>query len=188
MNKDGYADIVLGLPYELLGEPMTPAGGAQIVVSYGGPKGQSTKLKPVRINEKAAGLPGSPTFMWDSFGSTPVAGDTNGDGYADVAFAARLADDRPTIVVLRGSAKGLTTENSKLFTGLGGAAMLLDTNRDGRVDLALGDAKHDTATVLRGTAGANGGITTTSPLAAFGPADLGLSESQVGQFASGFGR
>ncbi|GGT24390.1 hypothetical protein GCM10010271_29710 [Streptomyces kurssanovii] len=156
IDKDGYADIVMGLACEMLGDPVPPKGGSRIEVSYGGLKGQSSRLEPVRITEQAA-LPGSPRFTYCTFGHAVSAGDTNGDGYADVAFSGRAGTDamgRPTVILLLGSAKGLTTQGARLFSRLtpgirgsdgieadfGNETALMDTDRDHAAELAIGSA------------------------------------------------
>ncbi|MFD4143645.1 FG-GAP repeat domain-containing protein [Streptomyces sp. NPDC058572] len=154
IDKDGYADVVMGLACEGFGDPEVPEGGSRVEVSYGGPKGQSTRLKTARITEHAA-LPGSPEFTYCSFGSGVSVGDTNGDGYADVAFSGAVgtgAAGRPTVILLLGSAKGLTTQGARLFSqltpgipgsddieaGFGYGTALLDTDRDHSAELAIG--------------------------------------------------
>ncbi|MFF3686642.1 FG-GAP repeat domain-containing protein [Streptomyces sp. NPDC002187] len=154
IDKDGYADVVMGLACEGFGDPEVPEGGSRVEVSYGGPKGQSTRLKTARITEHAA-LPGSPKFTYCSFGSGVSVGDTNGDGYADVAFSGAVgtgAAGRPTVILLLGSAKGLTTQGARLFSqltpgipgsddieaGFGHGTALLDTDRDHSAELAIG--------------------------------------------------
>ncbi|MER6617767.1 FG-GAP repeat domain-containing protein [Streptomyces xantholiticus] len=156
LDKDGYADIVMGLACEMLGDPTPPEGGSRVEVSYGGPTGQSTRLTPVRITEQAA-LPGSPKFTYCTFGHAVSAGDTNGDGYADVAFSGQVGTDavgRPTVILLLGSAKGLTTQGARLFSqltpgipgsddievGFGNETALLDTGRDHSAELAIGSS------------------------------------------------
>ncbi|MFJ9706426.1 FG-GAP and VCBS repeat-containing protein [Streptomyces sp. NPDC101234] len=122
VNHDGYADVVAGLPYEMLGDPMVPKGGSRLMVLYGG------TLKTSRFTEETAGLPVKGPFMPLTFGSAPAVGDVDGDGYADVAFSVRPRTGPEEVILLRGSAGGLTTEGARSVPG--GSAELLDT--DGR--------------------------------------------------------
>lgn len=156
IDKDGYADVVMGLACEMLGDPVPPEGGSRVEISYGGPTGQGSRLEPVRFTERAA-LPGSPEFTYCTFGDAVSAGDTNGDGHADVAFSGRAGTDavgRPTVILLLGGAEGLTTRGARLFSRLtpgipgsddieadfGSGTALLDTDRDQSAELAIGSS------------------------------------------------
>ncbi|SFX63287.1 FG-GAP and VCBS repeat-containing protein, partial [Streptomyces atratus] len=88
VNKDGFADVIISLTCEIIGDEATPEGGSRLMVAYGGKTGQSTGLKPTTIDEKTPGLPGEPVSSHCNFGYAPATGDVNGDGYADVAFSA----------------------------------------------------------------------------------------------------
>ncbi|MFF3323561.1 FG-GAP repeat domain-containing protein [Streptomyces sp. NPDC002889] len=204
IDKDGYADIVMGLACETRGDPMPPEGGSRVEVSYGGPEGQSTRLKPVRITEQAA-LPGSPKFAHCGFGHAVSAGDTNGDGYADLAFGGQVGTDavgRPTVILLLGSAEGLTTRGARLFSqltpgipgsdaievGFGQETALLDTDRDHSAELAIGSSSSPGGTdpivwVLPGSArGISASRTVT-----FDQGALGIAHT-AGRGSYGFGR
>ncbi|RPE43024.1 FG-GAP repeat protein [Streptomyces sp. Ag109_O5-1] len=122
VNHDGYADVVAGLPCEMLGDTMVPEGGSRLMVLYGG------TLKTSRFTEETAGLPVKGPFMPCTFGNAPAVGDLDGDGYADVAFSVRPRTGPEEVILLRGSAGGLTTEGARSVPG--GSAELLDT--DGR--------------------------------------------------------
>ncbi|MER5618456.1 hypothetical protein [Streptomyces sp. NPDC002215] len=60
MNRDGFADVIVSLTCEILGDVAVPEGGSRLMVAYGGKSGWSTGLKPTTINEKTPGLPGNP--------------------------------------------------------------------------------------------------------------------------------
>ncbi|MEU0698200.1 FG-GAP and VCBS repeat-containing protein [Streptomyces niveus] len=155
VDKDGYGDIVTGNFMEKsTDEPNGGLGGA-ITVTYGSAAGLSTRT-PVRITQDTTGVPGT-AKKGDRFGWSLAAGDTNGDGYADVAIGApneATGSKRATgtVTVLRGSAKGLTGTGSKSFTqdtaGVPGASEaedqfgasveLTDSNKDGRAELVAG--------------------------------------------------
>lgn len=155
VDKDGYGDIVTGNFMEKsAGEPNGGLGGA-ITVTYGSAAGLSTRT-PVRITQDTTAVPGT-AKKGDRFGWSLAAGDTNRDGYADIAIGApaeATGSKRATgtVTVLRGSAKGLTGTGSKSFTqdtaGVPGAAEandqfgssveLTDSNNDGRAELIAG--------------------------------------------------
>ncbi|MDG4858573.1 FG-GAP-like repeat-containing protein [Streptomyces sp. T-3] len=155
VNKDGYGDIVTGNFMEKSSwEPNGGLGGA-ITVTYGSATGLSTRT-PVRINQDTAGIPGAAEKN-DRFGWSLSAGDTNGDGYADIAVGVESetlgsAKAAGAVVVLRGSATGLTGTGAKAFsqstTGVPGAAesydqfgdsvRLVDSDNNGRAELVAG--------------------------------------------------
>ncbi|WP_274559614.1 FG-GAP and VCBS repeat-containing protein [Streptomyces spiramyceticus] len=155
VNKDGYGDIVTGNFMEKsTDEPNGGLGGA-VTVTYGSATGLSTRT-PVRITQDTAGVPGA-AERGDRFGWSLSAGDTNRDGYADVAVGASSESfggktAAGTVTVLRGSATGLTGTGSKSFsqdtTGVPGGAEshdqfgasvhLTDSNADGRAELTAG--------------------------------------------------
>jgi hypothetical protein len=157
VNKDGYGDIVTGNFMEKsAGEPNGGPGGA-LTVTYGAAAGLSTRT-PVRITQDTAGVPGTAERN-DEFGWSLSSGDTNGDGYADIAIgsdgeALGAKKHAGQITVLRGSASGLTGTGSKSYTQdtasvpgtaqaedyFGDAVFLTDTNRDGRAEL-IADAR-----------------------------------------------
>ncbi|MEV7843799.1 FG-GAP and VCBS repeat-containing protein [Streptomyces cyaneofuscatus] len=160
VNKDGYGDIVTGNFMEKLAyEPNGGPGGA-VTVTYGSAAGLSTRT-PVRITQATAGVPGSAT-KGDRFGWSLSAGDTNGDGYPDIAVGVPGKDvsgkaDAGAVVVLRGSAKGLTGTGAKSFTQntagvpgsaeahdqFGGSVRLTDSNKDRRAELIVGAFAED---------------------------------------------
>ncbi|MFF3345970.1 FG-GAP-like repeat-containing protein [Streptomyces sp. NPDC002779] len=172
VNKDGYGDIVTGnFSEKSTDEPNGGLGGA-ITVTYGASTGLSTRT-PARFTQDTTGVPGTAEKN-DRFGWSVAAGDTNGDGYQDIAVG--VADeslgskaDAGSVVVLRGSASGLTGTGAKSFsqdtTGVPGTAesydyfgdsvFLTDADQDGRAELIAGArGENDGAGavwVLRGT-------------------------------------
>ncbi|MGA5473862.1 FG-GAP and VCBS repeat-containing protein [Streptomyces arboris] len=155
VNKDGYGDIVTGNFMEKSADEPNGGPGGAVTVTYGSAAGLSTRT-PVRITQATAGVPGSAT-KGDHFGWSLSAGDTNGDGYPDIAVGVPAKDvsgktDAGAVVVLRGSAKGLTGTGAKSFTQntagvpgnaeardqFGASVRLTDSNRDGRAELIVG--------------------------------------------------
>ncbi|MFJ9029049.1 FG-GAP-like repeat-containing protein [Streptomyces sp. NPDC102274] len=155
VDKDGYGDIVTGNFMEKSADEPNGGLGGAITVTYGSAAGLSART-PVRITQNTAGIPGT-ARKGDRFGWSLAAGDTNRDGYADVAIGApgeaiggRMATG--TVTVLRGSAKGLTGTGSKSFTQntagvpgtaeaqdqFGSSVELTDSDRDGRAELVAG--------------------------------------------------
>ncbi|MFD5515819.1 FG-GAP-like repeat-containing protein [Streptomyces sp. NPDC127066] len=206
VNKDGYADLVIGRPFGSRGEDsVEPARlGGQVGVVYGSAKGPDVSRTTV-INQNTAGVPGV-SEKGDRFGSGVSAGDVDGDGYADVAVGAPgeaigTVASAGAVAVLRGGASGLTGKGAVSFsqntTGVpgtaekndlfGGYTTLTDVNRDGRAELYV-SAHGENASIgavwaFRSTASGP----TASGSAAFGPVGLGAPVNNS-WFGYGFGR
>ncbi|MGW0882377.1 FG-GAP and VCBS repeat-containing protein [Streptomyces sp. NPDC002671] len=157
INHDGYGDIVAGTS----GTDNVPGGlGGTVTVVYGGPQGMSTKLAPQKITQDTPGVPGTGEAH-DSFGRSVSVGDTDGDGYADIAIGTpreaigtgtAAIQQAGTVTIVRGGADGVTATGARLITQetagvpgtsrsydhFGGAVSLIDGNRDGRADLVVG--------------------------------------------------
>lgn len=86
VDKDGYGDIITGNFMEKSAEEPNGGPGGAVTVTYGSASGLSTRT-PVRITQDTASVPGTAEKN-DRFGWSVSAGDTNGDGYADVAVGA----------------------------------------------------------------------------------------------------
>ena len=120
-DADGYADLAVGVPMEDVGRE-DEAGVVQVL--YGGRNGLTARDQLWRQGKN--GVPGT---AGDSnvFGKFLAAGDFDGDGYTDLAIAARggLPQVEPIdsmmfakghMVVLRGSPTGLTSAGLKSFS------------------------------------------------------------------------
>ncbi|MBT2419898.1 FG-GAP repeat protein [Streptomyces sp. ISL-22] len=192
LNKDGYGDIVVGRSNDMYDSAEPPFRGGGLAVVYGGPDGVSTTRKPVWINQDTAGVPGSAEHG-DGMGSGLSVGDTNGDGYLDVATGLPGEDlgaltDAGSVLVLRGSANGLTATGIKSFTqntsGVPGTAekldrfgeqtALVDANGDKKDGLVVGapaeNAGNGSVWVF---SSASGGVTASGSFS-FGPTTMGL--------------
>ncbi|MFI1889082.1 FG-GAP and VCBS repeat-containing protein [Streptomyces jumonjinensis] len=166
-DKDGYGDLVYNdkLYKELAGA---------VHVLRGGKNGPTTSR---RITQDTPGVATTAT-AYDYFGGSLSAGDTNRDGYADLAIGTHepLGTLRRAggAHVLYGGKKGLTGSGSEWFTRdtkgipgkakegalFGGNTRLDDFDRDGDADLLLsGDSVKDRrgGTLLNG---GRSGITT----------------------------
>jgi hypothetical protein len=145
VNGDGYADVIVGAH----GYPDASSRG-KIYGYYGGPGGLSL-VPDWSIAGEGDG---------DRFGeSVASAGDTNGDGFADVVVGARSYDngviiDAGRAYVFTGSTTGLATTpfwtstgmvaDERLGQSVAGAG---DVNGDGYADILVGVPNHDS---LRG--------------------------------------
>ncbi|MFF8643877.1 FG-GAP-like repeat-containing protein [Streptomyces sp. NPDC015345] len=155
VDKDGFGDIVTGNFMEKSADEPNGGPGGAVTVTYGSATGLSTRT-PMRITQDTAGVPGA-AEKGDSFGWSLAAGDTNGDGYADIAVGAATetlgsAKKAGSVVVLRGSAGGLTGTGSKAFSQntsgvpgtaetsdhFGASVELTDADGNGRAELVAG--------------------------------------------------
>ncbi|MFD5556786.1 FG-GAP-like repeat-containing protein [Streptomyces sp. NPDC127068] len=190
VDKDGYGDIVTGNFMEKAAdEPQGGRGGA-ITVTYGSAAGLSTRT-PVRITQDTAGVPGSAT-PGDRFGWSLSAGDTNGDGHADIAVGAtgEATGSRKatgSVTVLHGSARGLTGSGAKTFTQntagvpgtgeshdqFGASVKLVDSDGNRRAELVVGAfAENDGAGSVWLLPAGRSGITATGS-SSFGAGSVG---------------
>ncbi|MER7046036.1 FG-GAP repeat domain-containing protein [Streptomyces jumonjinensis] len=163
-DKDGYGDLVVGDPDKKY------AGG--IRVQRGGKNGPTTSY---RLNQDTPGV-ATTAEPHEGFGHSFSAGDTNRDGYPDLAVGTNERIDNRQVGgahVLRGGKKGLTGTGSQWFTrdtpGIPGKTLMYenfgtwlklhDFDRDGDADLLLNGARKSgqASTLLNG---GSQGITT----------------------------
>ncbi|MDO0913201.1 FG-GAP-like repeat-containing protein [Streptomyces sp. DT2A-34] len=161
VDKDGYGDIVTGNFMEKSTTEPTGGLGGAVTVTYGASTGLSSRT-PVRITQDTTGVPGT-AEKGDGFGWSLAAGDTNGDGYPDIAVgieneAVGSVYKAGSFAVLRGSASGLTGSGAKVFSqdssgvpgtaerldNFGGAVHLTDVDGNGRAELVVSAAHENT--------------------------------------------
>ncbi|MFC4506096.1 MULTISPECIES: FG-GAP and VCBS repeat-containing protein [Streptomyces] len=181
INKDGYADLVMGSPADRDDLSGALLDGGSIDVVLGGPDGPGApgSASHRRWTQDSPGVPGT-DFVGDRFGGAVSVGDVNGDGYADAAIGAPgnnvRTNDAGTVWIMRGSATGLTSNGSKTISQdlssvpgtaekadrFGGAVRLIDTNTNGKAELiasAPGEDSYDGADWI--FTGTSNGLTTT---------------------------
>ncbi|OUC91747.1 FG-GAP and VCBS repeat-containing protein [Streptomyces swartbergensis] len=153
-DKNGYGDIVLGVPDK-------DNGKGAVTIWRGTASGPGTSTT---FTQATSGVSGSPE-AGDDFGYAISAADANGDGYADLAVGVPHEDveglqDQGGVHVFRGGSGGLSGARSSWIaqTVLGPAdshasfgytLRLRDLTADGKADLAVGAANG--ALLMRGT-------------------------------------
>lgn len=171
-NRDGFADLGVGIPGEAVG---AEAGAGAIAYFLGGTSGLTTGVWRDQAPTGGAAEAG------DSFGHALAAGDFDRDGYADLAVG--VPGESPNsdpksgmVAVFRGGSGGLadgygfTQEGIDVGTNeaddrFGFSVAAGDTNADGFPDLAIGapgespgsEAKGGSVYLARGSAS---GLTT----------------------------
>ncbi|MFF9805910.1 FG-GAP-like repeat-containing protein [Streptomyces coeruleorubidus] len=157
IDQDGFDDLVVGRAITGHDSDLdTPtAAGGRVTWIPGGPDGPDG-VKATHLNQDSAGVPGS-AERGDGFGTDVQVADVNGDGYPDVATGLPGENlgsvaDAGAVVVLRGTARGLTGTGAQVVTqntpnvpgsaegldAFGKAVHLADANGDGLADLAAG--------------------------------------------------
>ncbi|MEU5538443.1 FG-GAP-like repeat-containing protein [Streptomyces sp. NPDC020362] len=212
LDGDGRDDLAIGLSDPRLhpnGLADPSHGAGYVTVRYGDPAIDGGLAPSGHVyHQNTSGIPGS-NELDDNFGAALSIGDITGDHRAELAIGvphesvgrARRAGD---VLVLRGSARGLTTtgaagysqntpgvpgsaENNDVF---GSQVRLADFNGDGKADLAVSapheDPYHNGGSgavwQLRGT----GSGVSTSSVSVFGPKDYdvapgsGIGETLLG--------
>jgi hypothetical protein len=145
-NKDGWLDIVVGIPGEAPGTE--PQSGTAMIV----PGGNTALGNAFTVSELGAGADNQ---AGDLFGSVFATGDTNGDGYPDLIVGAPgRAGGAGTIYRFVGGAVSATRPNSvtpgtpinqkdvygtdEAGDRFGAALVLGDLDKDGKADAVVG--------------------------------------------------
>lgn len=142
-NKDGFADLAVGVPHE----DVNGVGGVGAVnIIYGSATGLTGTASQVFYETDF----GFSLATSDHFGSALASGDFNGDGFSDLAIG---MPDRDTstfvnagkVLLINGSSSGLNSASARTLSlliggqGSAGAALVwADFNGDGFGDLAVG--------------------------------------------------
>ncbi|UYQ62839.1 FG-GAP-like repeat-containing protein [Streptomyces peucetius] len=129
-NGDGYADVAVGAPGEALGS-VRDAGA--VTVLYGSAAGL-TATGSQFWSQNSAGVPGGGETS-DHFGGAVRLMDVTGDGRADLTVAAPDENDSGAIILLRGSASGVTASGAMFLSA---AAVGLTVSNQGWFGSALG--------------------------------------------------
>ncbi|MEZ4384085.1 MAG: Ig-like domain-containing protein [Nannocystaceae bacterium] len=177
VNGDGFADVIIGA---YGADPSGDASGRAYVV-FGAPE-----LGPIQLEDVAAGIGGfalDGELEGDHAGAAvAIVGDINGDGFADIAVGAPLADpgglSSGRVYVVHGEADPKSRSLAEIAQGNGGfvadgqtfrdyAGFSVDgagdINGDGLDDVILGAYGSDPKGMLSGRAYVIYGKTDTSP-------------------------
>ncbi|MER6494852.1 MULTISPECIES: FG-GAP and VCBS repeat-containing protein [Streptomyces] len=165
-DKDGYGDLAIS-------DTRYHNYAGSVVVWRGGGTGPTTKY---RLTQSTSGV-ATAAAAHEYFGSDLSAGDTNGDGYPDLAVGVPYekvgsVKEAGGVHVLRGGRSGLTGKNSQWFSratagvpgnpaqyeNFGSLVRLRDIDRDGDQDLLVSSNYYDPGVLLPGT---RSGVTAT---------------------------
>lgn len=182
VNGDGVDDFIVGAHGSDIATDTTDAG---IVYIYHGAAGVQPSLALTITGESA-----DDQFGW----SAALAGDVNGDGYADlIAGAWKYDNDRGRVYLFHGSPAGIQATPALTLTGeqpLDGFGYSVDgagdVNGDGFDDVVIGAWQNDDGGSQAGKLyvyyGSAAGV---SPLAPF--TAMGAAESELGAAVAGAG-
>jgi FG-GAP repeat len=154
-NGDGFADLVVGVPNQLVG---TAFDAGAVNVLYGSAAGLASLGNQLLTQDTPGILDTSEIF--DEFGSAVTTGDFDGDGFGDLAVGVFDEDQSPDVQatgavnVVYGTSAGLATPRNQFWTqdspgifgtseagdAMGWSLVAADFNHDARSDLAVGAA------------------------------------------------
>lgn len=111
-DGDGFGDLAVGAPYEMVGID----GEAGAIAVLRGSLDGLTSVGNLRFHQDSPGIHGGPE-PGDAFGYATTCGDFDGDGYSDLAVGVPFedvgsAEDAGALHLLYGSRAGLTSAGS----------------------------------------------------------------------------
>ncbi|MGW8486985.1 FG-GAP and VCBS repeat-containing protein [Streptomyces sp. NPDC055886] len=146
-NGDGYRDLAVPYAYSGMDDGSVSFSGGAVLVTFGGPKGLTTKTQ--LVHQDSPGVPGAGEEN-DQFGGALASADLDRDGYADLVVGNPSEESGTTpvgsVTVVWGSAKGLKggtalpRKGGGAFGAFGRDIATGDFDGDGRPDIATVDA------------------------------------------------